>query len=109
MRRGYTAQPMTADDFRTTLGDSRPPGGAGPALQALWHDGRGDWDRAHEVAQEIEGQTGAWVHAYLHRKEGDAGNAAYWYRRAGRPVCGDPLDAEWQAIVTALLAESRTD
>lgn len=74
------------------------------ALLALWWDGQGNWDRAHEVAQEIENPHGCWVHAYLHRKEGDQGNAAYWYRRAGRrPAHGD-LDQEWSQIVEALLA-----
>ncbi len=55
-----------------------------PALVALWHDAKGDWARAHEVAQDIDDATGSWVHAYLHRKEGDEGNAAYWYRKAGQ-------------------------
>ncbi len=73
------------------------------ALLALWHDGRGDWQRAHEVAQDVPGQDGAWVHAYLHRKEGDTGNAAYWYRRASRPVVTGDLRAEWEAIVAELL------
>jgi len=73
------------------------------ALLALWWDARGDWAKAHEVAQEIETADGAWVHAYLHRKEGDVGNASYWYRRAGRPVPAGDLRAEWEAIVEALL------
>jgi hypothetical protein len=90
--------------FRQSLAAAAPPGGLTLALQALWHDGRGDFDRAHELAQSDEGGPGDWVHAYLHRKEGDAGNAAYWYRRAGRPVCREPLDAEWEAIASALLA-----
>lgn len=93
---------MTLDQFRQTLTKPTPPG-VRPALVALWHDGRGDWDAAHRVAQDIEETEGAWVHAYLHRKEGDAGNAAYWYRRAGRPVADGPLEAEWEAIARALL------
>ena len=72
-------------------------------LLALWWDGKGDWARAHEVAQEVDGSDGAWVHAYLHRKEGDAGNAGYWYRRAGRPVATGELREEWERIVEALL------
>ena len=71
---------------------------------ALWHDGKGDWNRAHEVAQDVEDEAGAWVHAYLHRKEGDESNAAYWYRRATRPVERGSLDAEWKQIVEALLS-----
>ncbi len=73
------------------------------ALLALWWDGRGEWERAHEVAQEVETKDGAWVHAYLHRKEGDAANAGYWYRRAGRPVRTGDLRAEWEAMVEELL------
>jgi hypothetical protein len=74
-----------------------------PALRALWHDARGNWDAAHAIAQDIDDPTGAWVHAYLHRKEGDSGNAAYWYRRAGQSEAGDSLKAEWERIVTTLL------
>ena len=93
---------MTLDDFKSTLGAGAPPAVV-PALRALWHDGRGDWDSAHRVAQDVGDATGAWVHAYLHRKEGDAGNAAYWYRRAGRPVATGDLQAEWEQIASALL------
>jgi hypothetical protein len=91
--------------FRQSLADPAPPTGLGPALEALWHDARGDFDRAHQLAQSDEGGSGDWVHAYLHRKEGDAGNAAYWYRRAGRPFCRETLDTEWDEIARALMAE----
>lgn len=94
---------MTLTEFKATLSSPNPPGGARPALIALWHDARGDWDAAHQTAQDLDDAEGAWIHAYLHRKEGDAGNAAYWYRRAGKPVASAPLDAEWSAIATALL------
>ena len=94
---------MTLDEFRQSLTGAAPPADLPAALQALWHDGRGDWEAAHNVAQEVPDPDGAWVHAYLHRKEGDAGNAAYWYRRAARPVASISLDAEWDEIVTALL------
>ena len=94
---------MTLASFSESLKAAGPPEGLPPALVALWHDGRGDWATAHQVAQEIEGRDGAWVHAYLHRKEGDAGNAAYWYRRARRPAATGALDAEWRAIVEGLL------
>jgi hypothetical protein len=73
------------------------------ALLALWWDGRGDWARAHDVASEVQGRDGAWVHAYLHRKEGDLVNAAYWYRRAGRPVAEGDLGVEWEGIVGEML------
>jgi len=95
---------MTLDEFRSSLAGAAPPAGLPPVLQALWHDGHGDWNTAHEVAQDVPDPDGAWVHAYLHRKEGDAGNAAYWYRRASQPVCHDSLDAEWEGIVRAFLS-----
>ena len=91
------------DSFKNSLAADAPPPGVTPALQALWHDAKGDWDTAHERAQAQEDRTGAWVHAYLHRKEGDPSNAAYWYRRAGRPVANVSLEAEWEAITQALL------
>jgi hypothetical protein len=99
---------MTYDEFAATLDGAAPPPALRGALVALWHDAKGNWTRAHEVAQEIENVSGSWVHAYLHRKEGDESNAAYWYRRAGKPVEHGPLEAEWKAIVTALLG-NKTD
>jgi hypothetical protein len=77
------------------------------ALLALWWDAKGDWVRAHEIAQDVSGADGAWVHAYLHRKEGDLGNAAYWYRRAGREVATGDLRVEWEGIVGELLGRER--
>lgn len=76
----------------------------GPLL-ALWFDRQGDWEQAHEAAQADEGREGAWVHAYLHRKEGDTVNARYWYRRAGQPMAGGSLETEWEAIVRKLVDE----
>jgi hypothetical protein len=95
---------MTVDDFRRTVAEGSPPNGISLPLLALWHDARGDWNAAHQTAQSVEDETGAWVHAYLHRKEGDAANAAYWYRRARKSVASDALAAEWERIVIALLA-----
>jgi hypothetical protein len=91
--------------FEEFLAAATPPAGAGRALQALWHDAHGDWARAHACAQEDEGPAGMWVHAYLHRKEGDAANARYWYARAGRtpPAKNVTLDAERTAIGRELL------
>ena len=94
---------MNLVELRASLHSPNPPAGISPALVALWHDARGDWEKAHGVAQDVESADAAWVHAYLHRKEGDASNAAYWYRRAGRPFFTGPLDAEWESIVSALL------
>jgi hypothetical protein len=98
---------MSFDEFQQSAArDPSAPPGIGHALEALWHDGRGDWDRAHACAQEDDGPDGAWVHAYLHRKEGDPANAAYWYRRAGRPVppAEVSLKAEWADIARELLS-----
>jgi hypothetical protein len=95
---------MTFSEFSATLSATAPPA-VSPALVALWHDAKGDWEKAHGTAQDIDDATGAWVHAYLHRKEGDASNAAYWYRRADKPVERGPLDSEWTRIVTALLSD----
>jgi hypothetical protein len=97
---------MTLDDFKATLSTPTPPAGLRAVLVALWHDGRGDWDAAHHVAQDVDDAEGAWVHAYLHRKEGDLSNAGYWYRRAGQTPASGALATEWDRIVTALLAKT---
>jgi len=94
---------MDVAGFKASLSDQSPPAGLGRAAQALWWDAKGDWAKAHGCAQEQNDQEGAWVHAYLHRKEGDAGNAGYWYRRAGKPAATMPLEAEWETIARALL------
>ena len=97
---------MSFDEFQQSMaGEATVPAGLSGALQALWHDGRGDWERAHDCAQEDKGRDGSWVHAYLHRKEGDEGNAGYWYARAVRaePPKGVTLDAEWAAMVRELV------
>jgi hypothetical protein len=97
---------MTIEQFRQTLAGEAAPEGISAALHAMWHDAKGNWTEAHEVAQGIDDRTGSWVHAYLHRKEGDLGNAGYWYRRAGQPTPHDPLEQEWARIVSALLRTS---
>lgn len=94
---------MGIDEFRKSLDASAPPAGLDQALQGLWWDVKGDWERAHASAQDQDDARGAWVHAYLHRKEGDQGNAAYWYRRAGKPHCVATLDEEWTEIAAALI------
>ena len=94
---------MTLYEFRQSLTATEPPAGLTLALAGLWWDGKGDWTRAHESAQQDEGGDSSWVHAYLHRKEGNQGNAAYWYRRSGKPFCREPLDVEWLSIVRSLL------
>lgn len=95
---------MDLKTYKDSLARDEPPSGLSPALEALWWDAKGDWDRAHERAQAEAGARGAWVHAYLHRKEGDSGNARYWYGQARRPpVEGAPLEAEWEEIARGLL------
>jgi len=94
---------MTLDDFRKSLSEPNPPTELSLALAGLWWEAKSDWTRAHESAQQGEGRDGSWVHEYLHRKEGGQDNAAYWYSRARKPVCREPLDAEWLSIVKELL------
>jgi hypothetical protein len=94
---------MNVDEFQESLSASAPPGELSGYLQSLWYDSKGDWNRAHAIIQNIEDTTAAWVHAYLHRKEGDLGNADYWYRRAGKNRPPGSLQDEWEAIVNALL------
>jgi hypothetical protein len=94
---------MTFAEFQKSLGDTQPSPLLSPYLKALWHDGKGDWKTAHTIIQDIEDTTAAWIHAYLHRGEGDTGNADYWYSRAGRKRPDIPLKEEWEKIVTALL------
>jgi hypothetical protein len=95
---------ISFEDFRASLDAAAPPAGASPALAALWHEAKGDWHAAHSLAQDEDNADGAWVHAYLHRVEGDLANAGYWYRRAGKPASQQPLPDEWATIVRSLLA-----
>ena len=94
---------MTFEEFRNSLRHDRPPKGLSPGLTALWWDAKGDWTKAHESAQQDERPAGAWVHAYLHRKEGDSSNAMYWYRRAGKSPSRKSLTEEWNEITKSLL------
>jgi hypothetical protein len=94
---------VTLDEFKRNTSDDHPPTDLSRPLLALWHDARGDWAAAHETAQEIKDATGSWIHAYLHRKEGDLGNARYWYDRAGTPECRTSFDAEWAEIAATLI------
>ncbi len=94
----------TIEAFRLSLSGAQPPAGLSLALQGLWWAGKGDWDRAHACAQQQEGDPACdWVHAHLHRQEGDMGNAGYWYRRAARPVPALSLEDEWADIAVHLL------
>jgi hypothetical protein len=91
--------------FVESTATAAPAAVLAPALEALWWLRRGDWTRAHEIVQAQETESAAWVHAHLHRVEGDLGNARYWYGRAGRAPASDALDREWERIATALLQE----
>ncbi len=94
---------MTMSSFQASLAHPAPPPELSAELQALWHDARGDWQRAHGIVQDLDSREAAWVHAYLHRKEGDRSNARYWYARAGEPECHASLDEEWTALLMALV------
>lgn len=98
---------MDVEGFKASLQQAEPPDGLNAALRALWHQAKGNWDRAHGLVQAQRDADGAWVHAHLHRAAGEAGNAGYWYRHAGRPPSQARLDAEWEQIASALLAARR--
>jgi hypothetical protein len=93
---------MTVDEFRESVDGPEPPQELSIPLAALWWDARGDWTRAHGLVDELERMDGMAVHAYLHRKNGDASNAEYWYQRAGRGFQREALAAEWEALVEGL-------
>lgn len=94
---------MTLEEFIQSIATQKCPPSLPCALQSLWHDKRGNWQQAHEIVQDAGDQDSAWVHAYLHRKEGDLGNARYWYRRSRQPEFTANLEQEWEHIVTNLL------
>jgi hypothetical protein len=96
---------MTLAEFKRSLTKTMPPAGLAPALVGLWWAAKDDWDKAHQTVMDESGTDCAWVHAYLHRVEGDLGNAGYWYRQAGKPAASGSLPAEWAAIAGVLLAE----
>ena len=95
---------MNFDLFRKSLLETRPPNDLSLPLQALWYDAKGDWHTAHDLINDPEDKSSAWVHAYLHRKEGDIGNAGYWYRRAGKSPSTLSLKDEWTELAQALSA-----
>jgi hypothetical protein len=92
-------------DFKASLSGAAPAPDIAAPLAALWWAAKGNWDQAHKIAQDEATADGAWVHAYLHRVEGDLGNAGYWYRQAGKPVASDALEIEWERIAAELLKE----
>jgi hypothetical protein len=94
---------MTLGELKHSVMKAEPPAGLAPAVAALWWDAKGDWERAHALIMDEDGKDCAWVHAYLHRREGDLDNAGYWYAKAGKAVPAVPLQDEWDSIAAALL------
>ena len=94
---------MTFVEFKASLSEPEPAAGLAPALAALWWDAKDNWDKAHKIVMDEGGADCAWVHAYLHRREGDLENAGYWYGQAGRPAAMGALREEWAAIAEAIL------
>lgn len=94
---------VTPAAFKTSLTEAEPPQGVSTPLVALWWAAKGDWNKAHVTVQPQVGADASWVHAYLHRREGEMGNAAYWYRRADKPYAKGSSEAEWEQIVAELL------
>lgn len=94
---------MTIDEFKQSIEDGRRPENVSPALLAMWCEARGEWSEAHGIVQACDDRSAAWVHAYLHRKEGDTSNAVYWYSRASRPMSDQALEQEWEEIVACFL------
>ena len=99
---------MNVAGFIASLDGAAPAPGLNAPLAGLWWAAKGDWDQAHRIVQDESSRDAAWVHAYLHRVEGDLGNAGYWYRQAGQVAAKDSLDAEWQRIAAKLLEAGRT-
>jgi hypothetical protein len=98
---------MTLAEFKRSLSNTLPPAELGAALTALWWAGKDDWDKAHKIVMDEGGKDCAWVHAYLHRVEGDAENARYWYQQAGKPAAACPIETEYDSIVQALLSAAQ--
>jgi len=96
---------MKFEEFQKSLDASSPPPHLSGYLQSLWYDAKGDWNRSHDIIQNIEDKTAAWVHAYLHRKEGDNWNANYWYNKAGRDMPNISLDEEREQITKEMLSQ----
>ncbi|MFT5166790.1 MAG: hypothetical protein ACI8P3_002022 [Saprospiraceae bacterium] len=97
---------MTLLQFKSSLDHDQPDNTWSPFLQALWYDAKGDWNKAHEIVDPLGGPEGDWIHAYLHRKEGDSWNADYWYQRAGRQAPNISFKVEWEVIVVDVLERS---
>lgn len=95
---------MKLEEFKKSVSENNPPDAFSNLLEALWFDAKGNWENAHKITQDIPGKDAALVHAYLHRKEGDNGNASYWYSKAGRNFPDKTLTEEWEEIAAILLS-----
>jgi hypothetical protein len=94
---------MNTEEFKVSLKEKNPPAGIGANLQALWLDAKGQWHEAHNIVQETSGFEGDWIHAYLHRKEGDLSNASYWYAKVGKKRPQLSINEEWEQILSHLI------
>ena len=94
---------MDLETFKNSSEETEPPEGLSVDLEAMWYQGKGNWDQAHSLAQSENGASASWVHAHLHRVEGDIRNASYWYRLANKPICTLSIRKEWDQIVSVLL------
>lgn len=93
---------MNANELKASLSNSQPPASLSIYQQALWWDAKGNWDKAHTLIQDLPDKNAAWIHAYLHRVEGDQWNADYWYRKASKPSCKLSLEQEWEELVRGI-------
>ncbi len=94
---------MTSQEFKASLAEKNPPNGISLNLKALWFEANGNWGKAHEIVQETSGTKGDWIHAYLHRREGDLSNASYWYSRIGKQLPDYSMNEEWIKLVSSCL------
>jgi hypothetical protein len=94
---------MQFEEYANSLNSNYPPENINQFAQAMWYDAKGDWEKAHNIVQDIENKTAYRIHAYLHRKEGDSGNAGYWYNKASTKLPDYSLEKEWEEIVKAVL------
>ena len=97
---------MDIIELKETLVNNAPPANVSVYVKALWYDAKNNWNKAHELIQDVSDKNASWIHAYLHRKEGDTGNADYWYAKAGKKRPSAALHEEWEQIVTVLLQEN---
>ncbi|MGW9686550.1 hypothetical protein [Flagellimonas sp. 2504JD1-5] len=95
--------PKDYSSFQETMDFPKPNAEWPEALQALWWDAKGNWNASHNIAQDLHTEMGSWIHAYLHRKEGDKWNAGYWYRQAGRSFPACSLEKELEQMVEYVL------